>query len=88
MVMMIREFEYHIAWTDVMKEGRNFIGLIEFQRKLPCPLVQTSWVQALWVFNLRRMNELEAENAAADMLEKIDEITPNGKVIYCDGVAL
>jgi len=85
---MIREFEYHIAWTDVMREGRNFIGLIEFQRKLPCPLMQTYWVQALWVFNLRRMDELEAEDAAVAMLEQIDEITPAGTVIYKDGVAL
>lgn len=86
--MLIKEFENHIAWTDVMKDGRNYVGLIEFQRKLSSSSAHSSWVQALWVFNSRRMDELEAENAAAAMLEQIYEITPAGRVIYKDGVAL
>ncbi|GGY71822.1 hypothetical protein GCM10011613_15890 [Cellvibrio zantedeschiae] len=80
---MVKEFANHIAWTDAMREGYSYVGLIEFQRKLPCSIVH-----ALWVINPHSMDEFEAETAAIAMLEKIDEITDADKVIYCDGVAL
>lgn len=80
---MIKEFANHIAWTDAMREGYNYVGLIEFQRKLPC-----SVVHALWVINPHLMDEYEAEVAAIAMLEEIYEITDSDKVIYSDGVAL
>lgn len=84
---MIREFNFHVAWVDVMKEGSSYIGLIEYQSKLPCPLTR-SYVQPLWVFDGRCMDEYEAKYAAMDMLNQIDEITFSGRVVYKDGVTL
>jgi hypothetical protein len=80
---MIKEFPNHIAWTDAMREGYNYVGLIEYQRKSPCSLIH-----ALWVINPYLMSECEAENAAVSMLEQIHDITGSDKVIYSDGVEL
>lgn len=44
--MLIKEFNFHLAWTDVMKQGVGYVGLIEYQRKLPGPLIH-SLVQVL-----------------------------------------
>lgn len=80
---MLKEFAHHIAWTDAMIEGCNYVGLIEYQRKFPC-----SMVHALWVINPLLTSEYDAEMAATTMLEQICEITDSNKVIYSDGVAL
>jgi hypothetical protein len=95
--MMVKEFDFHIAWIDVMKEGESFVGIIEYQPKSSfshtrsCPqqfYPQPFWVQVLWVFSGKRMCEEEAKYAAMDMLDQIDEITFSGKVLYKDGVML
>ena len=80
---MVKEFKHYIAWTDVMRAGNGFVGVIEYQRKLPC-----SMVHVLWVINPQIRDEDESEDAATAMLEQISEITAAGKVIYSDGVAL
>lgn len=80
---MVKEFSNHIAWTDAMKEGQGYIGLIEYQHKLPF-----SMVHALWVIDPRLTNEDDAELAAMNMLEQIYDITDTDRVIYNDGVAL
>jgi len=80
---MVKEFPRHIAWTEVMKEGFNFVGLIEYQRRAPC-----SMVHVLWVLGPQFHDEADAELAATSMLENIREITDTDGVIYSDGVAL
>ena len=80
---MVKEFPHHIAWTDAMTEGYNYVGLIEYQRKLPFAMVHV-----LWVINPHLTGEDEAEFAAINMLEQICEITDGDNVIYSDGVAL
>lgn len=40
---MFKEFSSHIAWTDSMKDKRNFVGLIEYQRKQVGGSVQLLW---------------------------------------------
>jgi hypothetical protein len=80
---MVKEFPHHIAWTDAMREGCNYVGLIEYQRKLPC-----ARVHVLWVFSPYEAGADEAEGAAINMLEQICEITDGDNVIYSDGVAL
>ncbi len=66
-----------------MREGGSFIGLIEFQRKLPWAAVHS-----LWVINPQLKNEDDAEIAAMVMLEHIFDITESNRVIYSDGIAL
>ena len=80
---MVKEFPRHIAWTEVMKEGYNFVGLVEYQRRAPCSMVHT-----LRVLGPEFHDEDDAELAATSMLENIREITESGDVIYSDGVAL
>jgi len=80
---MVKEFARHIAWTEVMKEGLGFVGLIEYQRRAPC-----SMVHVLWVVGPHLSDEDHAEMAATAMLENISEITEYDSVIYSDGVAL
>ncbi len=80
---MVKEFPHHIAWTDAMRDGGRFVGLIEYQRKLPCAMVHV-----LWVVSPMLKGEDEAEFAAVNMLEQICEITDSDNVIYSDGVAL
>jgi hypothetical protein len=80
---MVKQFANYIAWTDAMKEGQNYVGLIEYQHKLPYSLVH-----ALWVIDPRLTNESDAEIAAMTMLEQIYEIADGDRVIYSDGVAL
>lgn len=80
---MVKEFARHIAWTEVVKEGCKFVGLIEYQRRAPC-----SMVHELWVVGPHLNDEDEAEIAAASMLESIRDITESDNIIYSDGVAL
>jgi len=80
---MIKEFPHHVAWTDAMADGGSFVGLIEYQRKLPF-----SCVHILWVINPAISDQIEAELSAIKMLEKICRITDSDTVVYDDGVAL
>lgn len=80
---MVKEFARHIAWTEVVKEGCRYIGLIEYQKRAPCAMVHE-----LWVLGPHVNDELDAELAAITMLENIREITDYDDVIYSDGVAL
>jgi hypothetical protein len=80
---MVKEFPCHIAWTEVIKEGYKFVGLIEYQRRAPC-----SMVHELYVVGPHVNDETDAELAAAAMLENIREITDYGDVIFSDGVML
>lgn len=80
---MVKEFPYYIAWTDAMHDGNSFVGLIEYQRKLPGANVQT-----LWVIAPNLTQQRDAEIAAIGMLHHIRDITASGRVIYSDGVAL
>ncbi len=80
---MVKEFPRHIAWTEVVKEGYKFVGLIEYQRRAPC-----SMVHILWVLGPHLNDENDAELAAELMLQNIREITEYDDVIYSDGVVL
>lgn len=80
---MVKEFSEYMAWTDVRKEGSTFVGLIEYQRKIPGSLVNILWVIAPNITQL-----FDAEKAAIRMLSHIRDITPQGRIIYSDGVAL
>lgn len=80
---MVKEFSHHIAWTDAMREGFSYVGLIGYQRKSPFAIVHV-----LWVINPSLTGEDEAEFAAISMLEQICEITESDNVVYRDGVAL
>ena len=80
---MVKEFRNYIAWTDAMREGQTYVGLIEYQHKLPC-----SMVHALWVIDPRLTNEDDAETAAMTMLEQIYDITDADRIMYSDGVML
>ena len=80
---MIKDFQNYIAWTDVKKEGNNFVGCIEYQRKEPGATVDTLWVMAS-----NMTQQLGAEVAAKRMLNHILDININGRIIYNDGVAL
>ena len=80
---MVKEFPRHIAWTEVVKEGYKFVGLIEYQRRAPC-----SMVHMLWVLGPHLNDENDAELAAELMLQNIREITEYDDVIYSDGVVL
>jgi hypothetical protein len=80
---MVKEFPRHIAWTEVIKMGCNFVGLIEYQRRAPC-----SMVHELWVVGPHLSDEDDAEMAATEMLKNIREITDYDDIIYSDGVVL
>lgn len=80
---MVKEFPEYIAWTDAMKEGNNFVGLIEYQRKTP-----GSEVNILWVMAPNITEQFDAEKAAVRMLSHIRDISSHGRIIYSDGVAL
>ncbi|UQY35188.1 hypothetical protein K8U54_01405 [Pseudomonas fulva] len=80
---MFRDFKGCIAWTDAMKDGQHYVGLIEYQPKCAGAAVQLLWVPALG-----SVCESEAETAADNMLRQIRDITIDGDVIYRDGVAL
>ncbi|MBM7061910.1 hypothetical protein JQX08_14460 [Pseudomonas sp. UL073] len=80
---MFKDFPHHVAWTDAMRDGPRYIGLIEYQPKRP-----GSRVNVLWVVLPDCACEAEAETAADDMLREIRDITRDGQVIYSDGVAL
>ncbi|KAB0548955.1 hypothetical protein F7R01_16140 [Pseudomonas argentinensis] len=80
---MFRNFKQCIAWTDAMKDGQHYVGLIEYQPKYAGAAVQLLWVPALG-----SVCESEAETAADNLLRQIRDITIDGDVIYRDGVAL
>lgn len=80
---MVKEFHEYIAWTDAMKEGTNFVGLIEYQRKKP-----GAEVNILWVMAPNMTEQYDAEKAAVRMLSHIRDISSQGRIIYSDGVAL
>jgi hypothetical protein len=80
---MVKEFPEYIAWTDAMKEGNHFIGLIEYQRKVP-----GAEVNILWVMAPNIIEQFDAEKAAVRMLGHIRDISVHGRIIYSDGVAL
>ena len=80
---MVKEFPRHIAWTEVIKEGCKFVGLIEYQKRAPC-----SMVHVLCVLGPHLNDETDAELAAESMLQNIREITEYDDVIYNDGVML
>ncbi len=81
--MMIKEFDYYIAWTDAMKYGDGFAGLIGYQHKL-----LTTSAQILWVVGPNLNSERDAEHSADEMLNQIIEINRFGRVVYADGVML
>lgn len=80
---MFRNFPHCIAWTDAMPSGSGYVGLIEYQ-----PSRKDAQVQVLWVYTPGCTCAREAEAAADHMLRAIGEITPEGQVIYRDGVSL
>ena len=80
---MVREFEHHIAWTDAMRYGCGYAGLIGYQRKFNGELTRV-----LWVIGPNIACESDAETSAEKMLDQIAEITCFGRVIYTDGVML
>ncbi|WP_039917341.1 hypothetical protein [Cellvibrio mixtus] len=80
---MVKEFEHHIAWTDAMKYGPGYAGLIGYQRKFSGDLAHI-----LWVLGPNLICEQDAENSAEKMLDQISEITCFGRVVYADGVML
>jgi hypothetical protein len=80
---MVKEFPRHIAWTEVMKKGYSFVGVIEYQRNAPC-----SMVHELCVLGPPCHDEIDAELAANSMLQNIREITDGGDVIFSDSVML
>ncbi len=80
---MFRDFAHHTAWTDAMRSGRDYIGLIEYQPKDP-----GASVQVLWVIGPGCACESDAETLADNMLEQIADITRDGDVVYQDGVRL
>ncbi|BCD88438.1 hypothetical protein PSm6_48450 [Pseudomonas solani] len=80
---MFRDFKHCTAWTDAMREGQNYVGLIEYQ-----PKREGAGVRVLWVLTPGCVCENEAETAADNMLREIRDITVEGSVIYSDGVAL
>ena len=80
---MFRDFPYAIAWTDAMPSGNGYVGLIEYQ-----PSREDAQVQVLWVYAPGCTCAREAEAAADHMFRAIGEITPEGRVIYRDGVSL
>jgi hypothetical protein len=80
---MVKEFTEYIAWTDAMKEGSNFVGLIEYQRKTP-----GAEINILWVMAPNITEQYDAERAAIRMLSHIRDINSSGRIIYSDGVAL
>ncbi|MGY4532014.1 hypothetical protein ACVW0Y_001130 [Pseudomonas sp. TE3786] len=80
---MFRDFDTCIAWTDAMKEGHNYVGLIEYQ-----PKRMGAEVRVLWVIVPGCVCENEAETAADNMLREIADITQLDRVTYSDGVML
>lgn len=80
---MFRNFKGCIAWTDAMKDGQQYVGLIEYQ-----PKCAGAAVQMLWVVAPGCICESEAETVADNMLREIRDITIDGSVIYRDGIAL
>jgi hypothetical protein len=80
---MFKDFKHYTAWTDAMKDGQAFVGLIEYQPKRP-----GARVRILWVVTPDCVCEDEAETAADNMLDQIRDITPEGTVIYQDDVSL
>ncbi len=80
---MVKEFSDYIAWTDVREEGSKFVGLIEYQRKIPGSMVNILWVMAP---NITQF--FDAEKAAIRMLSHIRDINTQGRIIYSDGVTL
>lgn len=80
---MFKDFNNHIAWTDAMETEQGFVGLIEYQSKRP-----DADINILWVIAPDCCTANEAEVAADNMLRQIYEITQDGGVVYCDGIAL
>jgi hypothetical protein len=81
--VMFKEFDHHIAWTDIMKSEHGFVGLIEYQ-----PKRSGAEVNVLWVVGAKCICATEAEILADNMLQEISDIRPDGSVVYSDGVAL
>ena len=81
--IMFKDFSHHIAWTDTMKSGDTFIGLIEYQSKT-CG----ASVQVLQVISPDCICANEAEYAADKMLQQIHTISENDEIIYSDGIRL
>jgi hypothetical protein len=80
---MVKNFEYYIAWTDVMQYESGYAGLIGYQRKSLNGLAHL-----LWVLGPNIRCESEAEFFAENMLDQITDITRFGRIIYADGVML
>ena len=80
---MFKEFDHHIAWTDIMKSDHGFVGLIEYQ-----PKRTGTEVNVLWVIGVTCVCATEAEIMADNMLQEISDICADGRVVYSDGVAL
>ncbi|MCY1296417.1 hypothetical protein D9M68_280550 [compost metagenome] len=80
---MFRDFKHYTAWTDAVRDGPRYVGLIEYQ-----PKRAGGRVRVLWVILSDCACESEAETAADDMLRAIRDITRDGRVIYRDDVAL
>lgn len=80
---MFKDFNNHLAWTDAMETECGFVGLIEYQSKQ-----HGANINVLWVVAPDCICANEAEIAADNMLQQIEEITLEGKVIYSDGIAL
>lgn len=80
---MIKMFEFYIAWTDAIKFGDVYTGLIGYQSK-NCALS----ANLLWVIGPSIESERAAELAAENMLRQIREINRHERIIFMDGVTL
>ncbi|WP_423357806.1 hypothetical protein [Pseudomonas citronellolis] len=80
---MFREFSGSSAWTDAMRSGGAYVGLIEYQ-----PRREGAAVQVLWVFAPGSRNEAQAEDGARRMLARIRDISADGRVRFDDGISL
>lgn len=78
---MVKEFACHIAWTEVIREGCKFVGLVEYQRRVPWAMVHELCVVGPYL-----NDENDAEIAATSLLENIKEITECDDIIYNDRV--
>lgn len=80
---MFKEFKHHVAWTDAMKSGNGYAGLIGYQRKYG-----DGSTCILWVYSPHFSGEYDAELSAEKMLRKIVDINYFEQIIYDDGVML
>ncbi|SDI25435.1 hypothetical protein SAMN05216189_1003163 [Pseudomonas delhiensis] len=80
---MFRDFSGSSAWTDAMRDGGAYVGLIQYQ-----PKREGAPVEVLWVFAPGSRNAAEAEDAARRMLARIRDISADGRVRFDDGISL